>query len=249
MVPLCGKTKDLHYLTSMGHDVIGVEGIHKAVAEYADENKAAVVLDAQKDTGKFKPYFETYKGVDNKRGTSLQFLRGDFFLLGAAAKGVFGGVWDRASLVAIEVRANEDCRDETKAGAKRQILLSLMSLLFASLATSLLVASLLAPLPQPSMRDTYAKNMGEAMAAGGIMLLSTFWREKGDAAALKAGPPYSVSEKDVRDIYEGLDWVKSVELVETIDYVRDERFKQEVKRWLDAGMTEFKELVFVIKKK
>ena len=81
------------------------------------------------------------------------------------------------------------------------------------------------------------------------MLLSTFWREAGDPKALKDGPPYSVSEEDVRGMYEGLDWVDSVELVETIDYVRDKRFEEDVKRWLNAGMTEFKELIFVIKKK
>jgi len=202
LVPLCGKTKDLHYLTGMGHETFGVEGIHKAIIEFASENADKVDFDAEKDTMEFKT-FETFVGSDKKTHSAVKILRGDFFLLGSVAPSKFRGVWDRASLVAIE----------------------------------------------PTMRGSYAKTMGEAMAPGAVMLLSTFWREKGTPEAMRAGPPFSVSERDVRGMYEGLDWVASVELLETIDYFRDERFENEVQRWKGAGLTEFKELVFVIKKK
>merc|ERR1712224_784479 len=133
--------------------------------------------------------FETFVGSDKKTHSAVKILRGDFFLLGSVAPSKFGGVWDRASLVAIE----------------------------------------------PTMRGSYAKTMGEAMAPGAVMLLSTFWREKGTPEAMRAGPPFSVSERDVRGMYEGLDWVASVELLETIDYFRDERFENEVQRWKGAG--------------
>ena len=48
LVPLCGKTKDLHYLTGMGHETFGVEGIHKAIIEFASENADKVDFDAEK---------------------------------------------------------------------------------------------------------------------------------------------------------------------------------------------------------
>ena len=69
---------------------------------------------------------------------------------------------------------------------------------------------------------------------------------------MKGGPPFSVSEADVRGLFEGLDWVEGVTLVETIDVMNDEegRYGEESeKRWRSAGLTKINELVFVIRKK
>ena len=37
LVPLCGKTLDMHWLREQGHSVIGVEVVRSAVAEFFDE--------------------------------------------------------------------------------------------------------------------------------------------------------------------------------------------------------------------
>ncbi|GMH52171.1 hypothetical protein TrRE_jg12984 [Triparma retinervis] len=95
LVPLCGKTKDLQYLTGQGHDVVGIEGIHKAISEFGAENADLVAFDSLTDTGEYKPYFETYSGTDRSTSKSLKVLRGDFFLSGAAVEGstTWGGQW------------------------------------------------------------------------------------------------------------------------------------------------------------
>ena len=37
-VPLCGKTLDLPYLASFGHEVVGVEGVRRAIDEFGQES-------------------------------------------------------------------------------------------------------------------------------------------------------------------------------------------------------------------
>ena len=71
-IPLCGKTVDMAYLTSMAGEVVGVEGIQSALEEFAIEQPELKV---------------EYKGIENGFGKfvgkKITLLRGDFFELDA----------------------------------------------------------------------------------------------------------------------------------------------------------------------
>jgi thiopurine S-methyltransferase len=67
---------------------------------------------------------------------------------------------------------------------------------------------------QPSLRDQYVEKLGELMSKPyGKILLSACVRLNGDT---KAGPPFSTNEGEIRRLFEGKPWVKSVDLRETM---------------------------------
>lgn len=102
---------------------------------------------------------------------------------------------------------------------------------------------------RPEMRDEYAKVLGRTIEPGGVILMSTYERRAGTPEAVVDGPPFSVSEADVRSTFGGLDWVESIEVLEDVDVFTEPRYKDSVKRWSDAGLTDFREIVLVIKVK
>lgn len=87
-VPLCGKSRDMLWFLSEGYSVLGVEISPLAVKAFFDENN----LQARK--------------VSEGRWTRwscglLEILCGDFFDLSPAYLEGVGGVYDRASLIAL----------------------------------------------------------------------------------------------------------------------------------------------------
>ena len=93
-VPLCGKSRDLLWIQSRGHPVLGVEISPLGVETFFKENnlQASSVSD-----GKF---------IRWKCGT-LEILCGDFFDLRASHLEGIAGVYDRASLVALPPEMRE----------------------------------------------------------------------------------------------------------------------------------------------
>ena len=89
LVPLCGKTVDLTYLAKHNsvEEVVGVEGITKAILEYINENPdVRISKDAMKDAGAFEKY----------NGDNIVLLKGNFFHLSESyAGGKFEIIWDR----------------------------------------------------------------------------------------------------------------------------------------------------------
>ena len=53
----------------------------------------------------------------------------------------------------------------------------------------------------PAQRQLYAARITAAMAPRGVMLLQVLHREKGAPLALQGGPPFSVTEADVKALY------------------------------------------------
>jgi len=89
LVPLCGKTVDLAWMTAQGHDVVGVELAEKAiVALHAREGRAPTISDRG-----------PYRAWESPRTTILQ---GDVLALTPALAGPIDRVWDRAALVALD---------------------------------------------------------------------------------------------------------------------------------------------------
>jgi thiopurine S-methyltransferase len=87
LVPLCGKSKDLLWLTGLGMKVHGVELHEEAVKAFFNENKLELVVKTQ--TENFTHY----------NHEQIVLSSGDFFLLNAHEK--YDLIYDRAALVAL----------------------------------------------------------------------------------------------------------------------------------------------------
>ena len=88
LVPLCGKSKDMVWLRSQGHSVLGVELSALATEAFFAENglQATAVAD-----GKFM----------RSSAAGYDLLCGDFFDLGRRECANVAAVYDRASLIAL----------------------------------------------------------------------------------------------------------------------------------------------------
>jgi thiopurine S-methyltransferase len=87
-VPLCGKSLDMVFLSEHAHEVVGVEFVEQAVAEFFDERGLTpqIVTDP--------------RVLYSADGYSL--FAADFFDLGEEHLGSIDTVFDRASLVALD---------------------------------------------------------------------------------------------------------------------------------------------------
>ncbi len=88
LVPLCGKSRDLAWLASRGHEVIGVELSERACRAFFEENKIPFSVTPE---GRFTAY----------RGERITILNGNIFDLGPEELGEFGALYDRAALIAL----------------------------------------------------------------------------------------------------------------------------------------------------
>ena len=175
-VPLCGKSKDMLWLSQAGYKVFGVECSESAVKSFFEDN-ALNYQSAKKDNHAF------YQSSDL---TSLiEIFQGDFFAL---QKNDFEGVtdiFDRASLVAL-----------------------------------------------PSeMRKQYANKMAEIQEPGVRTLLVTLTYDQEEMN----GPPFSVSEENVVDLYSEFFSIEKLCFKDTID--DEPRMKQ-------RGLTSLVETVY-----
>lgn len=98
LVPLCGKSLDLAWLASKGHEVIGVELSALACEAFFEEQGLAF---EKPGIGAFQIY----------RSKKIAIFQGDFFELTAdLVAGVFGpisAVYDRAALIALPRETRE----------------------------------------------------------------------------------------------------------------------------------------------
>ena len=97
----------------------------------------------------------------------------------------------------------------------------------------------------PKLRRDYVDVIGKVIAPGGKILLVTLERRGSDQAAVQSGPPFSVTESQVRELYEGLEWVESVSVLEMQDtFVTDPSQKARYE-----GLDSMMECVFLIQAK
>jgi thiopurine S-methyltransferase len=89
-VPLCGKSLDMRWLVSAGHEVVGVELSERAALEFFSE--WGVKADRQL-RGSFIEF----------SGGGVRILVGDFFDLDPVLVGPVVAVYDRAALVALDL--------------------------------------------------------------------------------------------------------------------------------------------------
>jgi len=88
LVPLCGKTLDIHWLLAQGLQVVGAELSQLAVdALFAELNLTPTVTQA----GVLRHY----------RAANIEIFQGDFFALDPTRLGPAHAVYDRAALIAL----------------------------------------------------------------------------------------------------------------------------------------------------
>jgi len=86
LVPLCGKSLDLHWLARRGHAVTGIELSEKAVAEFFDE-------------AELEPRRQPAGELTRWQAGNVEIFQGDFFAW--QAEQAFELFYDRAALIAM----------------------------------------------------------------------------------------------------------------------------------------------------
>ena len=141
-VPLCGKSKDMLWLSQAGYKVFAVECSDEAVKAFFEEN-ALNYKHAEKDE------HALYMSSDQK--SAIEIFQGDFFALHEKDLEDVSDVFDRAALVALP----------------------------------------------PEMRKQYVEKMAEILKPGTRTLLVTLTYDQ----TQMEGPPFSVSENNVIELY------------------------------------------------
>lgn len=98
LVPLCGKSIDMVWLTMQGYDVVGVELVESAIQEFFTEQAISytIIEDAE------NPNNKCYQG--QLAGQSIELWVADIFTLSATTIGHVDAVYDRAALIAMPAK-------------------------------------------------------------------------------------------------------------------------------------------------
>ncbi|XP_059174982.1 probable thiopurine S-methyltransferase [Physella acuta] len=92
--PLCGKAVDMSWLASQGYNIVGVDGVKKALEEFfTDQGIEYSVEDVNHNGHNFK----LFKSKDGK----IRLYCTDIFNFTPDIEGTFDAVWDRGALVAL----------------------------------------------------------------------------------------------------------------------------------------------------
>lgn len=115
LVPLCGKTEDLAFLASRGHEVVGVELVDDAVRQFFTEHEAT-------------PAVDELAGMRRYTAGAITIVVGDVFATTAELVGAVDAIYDRAALVALpadtRVRYAAHLR-QIAPGVRRELLVTL----------------------------------------------------------------------------------------------------------------------------
>ncbi len=98
LVPLCGKTLDMHWLAAQGHRVLGVELSPMAIEQFFAE--AGVT--PQRHSSQYGEHYSA---------GPIELICGDAFALDADLLADVAGVYDRAALIALPPRLRQQYRD------------------------------------------------------------------------------------------------------------------------------------------
>lgn len=232
-VPLCGKTVDMSWLAAKGHEVVGVEGVIKAIEEFAAEHdhlqmrpasaesRKAEFIRADRFTGELPGY--VFKNAEAGLGYYIDKaqvpLPVDFVSEGLlpgprhARTPVKGGVWLRA----------QDYFTVTR----KQV---------GSFKRAWDRGSLVA-IP-PAMREDYVRILDSLMEPGGRILLSTFDYDQTKAP----GPPFAANVTEVQRLFPQYD----VYLLARLS-VAEEFRQRKGTQWERIGKMD--ELTFLLRKR
>jgi thiopurine S-methyltransferase len=98
LVPLCGKSLDMHWLAAQGHRVLGVELSSLAVEQFFAE----AGLTPERQQSQYGAHY---------RAGPIEIICGDAFALDNALLADIAGVYDRAALIALPPELRQHYRD------------------------------------------------------------------------------------------------------------------------------------------
>ncbi len=88
LVPLCGKTDDLAFLASRGHQVVGIELVEDAVRAFFSEHQLVATVTPS-------------GGLTRYTAGSITVIAGDLFAVTREDVGPIDALYDRAALIAL----------------------------------------------------------------------------------------------------------------------------------------------------
>ena len=223
-VPLCGKSVDLAYLSAHSRvsHVVGLDIVRDAAEEFAAEQGMPLrEFEAETPGGDATCAEANLPAMKGFLGEGLTFLVGDLFEIPSLSDAA------RARYMAGEASDTSHAPADYRFDA------------VYDRASIVAIA--------PSLRPEYVALMGELLRPGGSVLLVTLDRRRARTDAARGdGPPFSVSEAEVRRLYESQPWVASVTLLEEANALTND---EEAARWEKKGVLELYELVFLVRKR
>lgn len=88
LVPLCGKSEDLAYLAAQGHEVVGIELVESAVAEFFADHQIIPTVTRANDVAVYAC-------------GGITIVVGDFFAVTRELVGRIDSIYDRAAMIAL----------------------------------------------------------------------------------------------------------------------------------------------------
>ncbi len=244
-VPLCGKSVDLAHLAShpKTSHVVGIDIVRDAAERFASDldfpleelehnNECREAKEEEEGEGTRAENEKSRSSPPSTamsvfRGEGLSFVVGDLFDFLSASGG------DRSKWMSAGIIPSETTTTAPPA---------LTKYLFDAIYDR---ASMVAI--TPSLRKEYVALMGELLQPGGaVLLVSLDRRNTTSDAAKKDGPPFSIDEAEIRQLYEGRPWVESVTLLEEVNDLETDKDRE---RWEKKGVLELYEMVFLIRKR
>ncbi|CAC5396568.1 TPMT [Mytilus coruscus] len=86
--PMCGDVADMHWLSELGHDIVGVEISAIAIQKFFNDSNLEYIV---------TPCEEIKGSLYTSKTGKIRIYCGDFFLFGASIECNFDGIWDRGS--------------------------------------------------------------------------------------------------------------------------------------------------------
>lgn len=229
-VPLCGKSVDLAYLASHSKvsNVVGIDIVRDAAEQFSKEHPELAMVEFTVD--------ETCTQEESCKAAVSQdcALANASFFCGKGVTFLLGDLFDFMNMSYDQRRS---CINR-RASAVSKENKSQFDAIYDR-------ASMIAI--EPSKRQDYVSLLNTMLRPGGSILLITIEKRICIKAESKfSGPPFSIDEKQVRQLYEGQDWVESISLLEEKNEIASDADKE---RWEARGVSEAYELVFLVRKK
>lgn len=101
LLPLCGKSGDIHWLAQRGHPILGVELVEQAIKGWF-EDQAEVLPQAMA-----RMNFDRFESSGHSGRATVTFDVGNFFHLEAALSDEIDAFYDRAALIALPEAARQ----------------------------------------------------------------------------------------------------------------------------------------------
>lgn len=98
LVPLCGKTLDMHWLAAQGHRVLGIELSPMAIEQFFAE----AGITPQRHSSQYGEHYSA---------GPIEIICGDAFALDTELLADIAGVYDRAALIALPAHLRQHYRD------------------------------------------------------------------------------------------------------------------------------------------